>query len=284
MNSPLPSAAVATTATTTARPDAFAIPTPLGKPLPRPPVFETMAAARADRKLRLAVAFRLFARFGLSEGIAGHITVRDPEFTDRFWVNRYAQHFSAIHPDDLILVDEAGNLHEGEGPVNAAAMAIHGGIHATLPQVEAAAHTHSTYGRAFAARERPLAPINQEACLFFEDHVLFRGDVLVLASEEGVRIANAMGEKRAAVLLNHGLLTVGSSVDAAAFRFLAMERCTQVQLLAEAAGPLELMTDDEAREVRRLLGSDYVAWLGFQGLFEQIVQESPELLQPRASR
>ena len=144
--------------------DAFAIPTPLGAALPKPRIFETFDETRADRKLRLAVAFRLFARFGLAEGIAGHITVRDPEFADRFWVNRYAQHFSSIHPDDLILVDEAGGLHHGEGPVNAAAMAIHAGIHATLPHVTAAAHTHTTHGRAFSARARALAPINQEAC------------------------------------------------------------------------------------------------------------------------
>ncbi|VVE38235.1 Decarboxylase NovR [Pandoraea pneumonica] len=257
--------------------DAFAIPTPLGAPLPKPRVFDNFADARADRKLRLAVAFRIFARFGLAEGIAGHITVRDPEFHDRFWVNRYAQHFSSIHPDDLVLVDEAGRLHEGDGPVNAAAMAIHAGIHATLPHVEAAAHTHTTHGRAFSARTRPLAPINQEACLFYDDHVLFRGDVLVLGTDEGRRIAQSMGHKRAAVLLNHGLLTVGSSVDAAAYRFLAMERCAQVQLIAEAAGPLEVLPDAEAREVHRLLGSDYVAWLGFQGLYEQVLRESPDL-------
>lgn len=257
--------------------DAFAIPTPLGAALPKPRIFETFDETRADRKLRLAVAFRIFARFGLAEGIAGHITVRDPEFADRFWVNRYAQHFSSIHPDDLILVDEAGGLHHGEGPVNAAAMAIHAGIHATLPHVTAAAHTHTTHGRAFSARARALAPINQEACLFHDDHVLFRGDVLVLGAEEGRRIAQTMGHKRAAVLLNHGLLTVGSTVDAAAYRFLAMERCAQVQLLAEAAGPLEVLPDAEAREVFRLLGSDYVAWLGFQGLYEQVLRESPEL-------
>lgn len=275
MTSPMAPAVTALAAQ--AAPQAFAIPTPLGAPLPKPRVFDNVAEARADRKLRLAVAFRIFARFGLAEGIAGHITVRDPEFHDRFWVNRYAQHFSAIHPDDLVLVDEAGAIHHGDGPVNAAAMAIHCGIHATLPQVEAAAHTHTTYGRAFAARSRLLAPINQEACLFHEDHVLFRGDVLVLASEEGVRIADAMGTKRSAILLNHGLLTVGSSVDAAAYRFLAMERCAQVQLLAEAAGPLDVLPDDEAREVHRLLGSDYVAWLGFQGLYEQMLRDSPDL-------
>lgn len=253
------------------------IPQPIGGPLPVPPAFDRFEDERAHRKLKLAAAFRIFARFGLAEGIAGHITVRDPEFHDRFWVNPYAQHFSSIHPNDLICIDEQGTIYHGTGPVNAAAVAIHCGIHSVLPNVVAAAHTHTIYGRAFSSRARLLAPINQEACLFHDDHVLFRGDVVVLAAQEGRRIAEAMGDKRAAILLNHGLLTVGSSVDAAAYRFLAMERCAHVQLLAEAAGAMEVLSDEEVRATRRLLGSDYVQWLGFQGLFQQLLRDSPDL-------
>ena len=112
--------------------------------------------------------------------------------------------------------------------------------------------------------------------------MLFRGDIVVLATEEGRRIAETMGTKRAAVLLNHGLLTVGSSVDAAAYRFIAMERCCQVQLLAEAAGPMEPLSEEDARATRAQLGSDYVAWLGFQGFISnscataRICANSPE--------
>jgi ribulose-5-phosphate 4-epimerase/fuculose-1-phosphate aldolase len=253
------------------------IPKPLGGNLPEPPVFAALDDERQYRKLMLSAAFRIFAKFGLAEGIAGHITVRDPEFHDRFWVNPYAQHFSTVRPDDLICIDEDANIHHGTGPVNAAAAAIHCGLHSSNPNVVAAAHTHTTYGRAFSARGRLLAPINQEACLFHHDHVLFRGDIVVLATDEGRRIAETMGTRRAAILLNHGLLTVGSSVEAAAYRFIAMERCCQVQLLAEAAGALELLPEDDAQSTRAQLGSDYVAWLGFQGLYQQLLRESPDL-------
>ncbi|NJO67400.1 MAG: class II aldolase/adducin family protein, partial [Leptolyngbyaceae cyanobacterium RM1_405_57] len=50
--------------------------------LPQPPLFERVEDERLHRKQRLAAAFRLFARYGFDEGIAGHITVRDPEFPD----------------------------------------------------------------------------------------------------------------------------------------------------------------------------------------------------------
>jgi len=253
------------------------IPTPIGGPLPVPREFADLEDERSHRKLKLAAAFRLLSRFGLTEGIAGHVTVRDPEHYDRYWVNQYAQHFSTIHPDDLICIDDVGVVHHGIGPVNAAAVAIHCGLHRVNHSAMAAVHTHTTYGRAFAARERLLAPINQEACLFFENHVVFRGDIVVLAADEGARIARTMGTCKAAILLNHGFLTVGTSVDSAVYRFISMERCAQVQLLAEAAGALAPLSAEEARATRRHLASDYVAWLAFQGLYRQILRDHKDL-------
>src|SRR5580698_3515448 len=85
---------------------------------PTPPVFETNAEERLHRKQRLASAFRLFAKFGFSEGVAGHITVRDPELTDHFWVNPFGMHFAHIRVSDLLLVNETGDVVEGNRPVN----------------------------------------------------------------------------------------------------------------------------------------------------------------------
>ena len=66
------------------------------KGVPEIPVFATHEETRKHRKERLAGAFRLFARFGFSEGVAGHITARDPEHTGRFWVNPFGMHFGQI--------------------------------------------------------------------------------------------------------------------------------------------------------------------------------------------
>src|SRR5258708_6326159 len=114
------------------------IPKPIGGRLPEPPVFASLDDERQHRKLKLAAAFRIFARFGLAEGIAGHITVRDPEFHNRFWANPYAQHFSLIHPDDLVCIAEDANAYPGTGPVNAPAPAIHARIHGAHPESVAA--------------------------------------------------------------------------------------------------------------------------------------------------
>ena len=99
------------------------------------PTFATVEEERRHRKERLAAAFRLFARCGFDEGVAGHITARDPERLDHFWVNPFAMHFSQIRVSDLILVNDNGDVVEGDRPVNGAAFAIHSQLHAARPDV-----------------------------------------------------------------------------------------------------------------------------------------------------
>ena len=83
------------------------------------PVFETIEAERLHRKQRLAAALRIFGLLGYDEGIAGHITARDPEHSDRFWVNPFGMDFSLIRVSDLICVDHEGTrlarVHQWDG-------------------------------------------------------------------------------------------------------------------------------------------------------------------------
>src|SRR5579872_7460538 len=141
--------------------------------LPRPPQFATIDEERRNRKERLAAAFRLFAKFGFDEGVAGHITARDPELTDHFWVNPFGMHFSQVRVSDLLLVNDHGEVVEGDREVNLAAFAIHSRIHKARPDVIAAAHAHSLNGKAWSSLGRLLDPLTQDACAFYEDHGLF---------------------------------------------------------------------------------------------------------------
>src|SRR5271155_129597 len=205
--------------------------------MPRPPVFANAAEERTYRKQRLAAGFRLFSKFGFDEGVAGHITARDPERLDHFWVNPFGMHFGHVRVSDLILVNHEGDVVEGNMPVNGAAFAIHSQIHAARPDVVAAAHAHSIYGKSWSSLGRLLDPIAQDSCAFYEDHGLFADfPGVVYETSEGERIAQALGQCKAAILRNHGLITVGHTVEEAAWWFITMERSCQAQLLAEAAG------------------------------------------------
>lgn len=233
---------------------------------------------RAHRKRRLAAAFRLFGRFGFDEGVAGHITARDPERTDHFWVNPFGMSFKQIRASDLILVDHQGQVVEGTWPVNRAAFAIHAAIHAARPDVVAAAHSHSRYGRAFSALGRTLAPITQDSCIFHDDHVLFDDYTGVVNDpDEGKRIAAALGEAKAAILVNHGLLTVGQTVDEALFWYVTMERTCEVELTARAAGEPRLIDPEVAEATRHEVGGHLAGWFSAQPLFDWIEAIEPDL-------
>lgn len=246
--------------------------------LPAMPVFANPEQERQHVKQRQAAAFRLFSKFGFDEGIAGHITVRDPVLKDHFWVNPIGVHFSLIKASDLSLVDHTGKVVQGR-PINLAAFRIHAPIHAARADCNAAAHAHSLYGKTWSSLGRPLDPITQDSCQFYLDHSVhheFHG--VVYESTEGENIAKSLGAGKATILRNHGLLTVGQTVDEAAWWFITMERCCQSQLLAEAAGKPILIDHEMAARTQRQIGSHYAGWFAFQNLWQRIIKEQPDLV------
>ncbi|BAY16690.1 class II aldolase/adducin family protein [Anabaenopsis circularis NIES-21] len=247
---------------------------------PQPPTFSSITEERLHRKQRLAAALRLFSRYGFDEGIAGHITARDPETPEHFWVNPFGMHFGLIRVSDLILVNQEGEVIIGDRPVNRAAFAIHSQIHAARPDAVAAAHAHSIYGKSWSSLGRLLDPLTQDACSFYQDHSLFDDYTgVVLDPQEGQRIAQTLGKHKAIILKNHGLLTVGHTVDEAVWWFITMERSCQAQLLAEAAGKPSPIKHEYAEIAHSQVGSHNLGWFSFQPLYEMVVRQEPDLLE-----
>ncbi len=240
----------------------------------------TNAQERLHRKQQLVAAFRLFGKFGFDEGVAGHITARDPEKTDHFWVNPMGVSFKQIKMSHLLLVNHQGEVVEGQGLLNGAAFTIHSRIHAARPEVVAAAHAHSIYGKSWSTLGRLLDPITQDSCAFYNDHVLF--DIfngVVLDTSEGELLAERLGSKKAAILQNHGLITVGESVEAAAWWYITMERSCQAQLLAEAAGKPILISNEAAAATFNVVGNSVAGQFQFKPLFDVIVAEQPDMFE-----
>jgi ribulose-5-phosphate 4-epimerase/fuculose-1-phosphate aldolase len=245
---------------------------------PRPVDIDDPEEERLHRKKMLVAAFHLFSKFGFDEGVAGHITARDPERLDHFWVNPFGLSFGLVGLDDLILVNDNAEIVEGEGMVNTAAFAIHSQVHAARPDVVAAAHSHSLHGKAWSSLGRLLDPITQDACAFYEDHALFDDYTgVVLDTSEGKRIAYALGDTKAVILRNHGLLTVGHTVEEAAWNFITMERSCQAQLLAEAAGTPVLISPEHAKVTHDQVGSHVGGWFSFQPLLQRILKDEPDI-------
>ena len=253
--------------------------TPKDVHLDGPPKFASVEEERLHRKQKLAGALRIFGRVGFGEGVAGHITVRDPEFPELFWVNPFAVSFRHIRVSDLILVDHEGNVVYGTRPVNKAAFVIHSAVHSARPEVIAAAHSHSVHGKAFSSLGIPLAPITQDSCVFYEDHTVVaaqRGRVQ-FSVEDGRELAANFTTGKAAIHQNHGLFTVGRTVDEATFWFLSMDRSCQAQLLAMAAGTPVPIPHEDALYTRELTASPGAGWLSFQPLWQEICRTDPDL-------
>ena len=243
-----------------------------------PDTFASVEEERLHLKQRLTAAFRLFGKFGFDEGLAGHITVRDPEHPDHFWVNPMGVSFKQMKMSQLIKVNHAGEVVEGRGLLNGAAFTIHSRIHAARPDVKAAAHAHSIYGKSWSTLGRLLDPITQDACAFYQDHVVYEDFTgVVLDMNEGERIAAALGDNKACILQNHGLLTVADSIEAAAWWFITMERSCQAQLLAEAAGTPQLINEASAKQTYDVIGNDFTGWFSFKPLYSVIAAEQPDM-------
>ncbi len=249
--------------------------------LPTVPTFATVEEERLHRKQRLAAGLRIFGRFGFGEGIAGHITVRDPEFPDHFWVNPFGRSFRHMRVSDLILVNHSGDVVYGSQPVNTAAFVLHSAIHQARPGVMAAAHSHSPYGKSFSSLGIKLDPLTQDACIFYEDHALIteQGGAVVVEVEAGKQVAAAFGSNKAAIHQNHGLFTVGETVDEAVFWFVSMERTCQAQLMAMAAGTPKPIKHEFASYTAELTGIPYFGWFSFQPLWDEICRTDPDLFE-----
>jgi ribulose-5-phosphate 4-epimerase/fuculose-1-phosphate aldolase len=207
---------------------------------------------RALRKQQVANGYRLFASWGWGDDGSGHITARDPEHTDHFWLLKSPVPFWKATPDDLVLVSPDGSV-AGNHAINPAAFFIHQPIHEQRPDVVGVVHTHTSYGTPFAALCEPLAMMSQEACGFTGNQSVFSGTELdVTARETGNRLATSLGRNRLLILANHGLLTVGGSVGEAIGFFVLAERAAEVQVKCPAG---RRISDIDAQRVAEGIGA-----------------------------
>jgi ribulose-5-phosphate 4-epimerase/fuculose-1-phosphate aldolase len=223
-------------------------------------------AVRTKRKREVALGYRLLACQRWGDAGDGHISARDPEREDCFWMLRFGVSYHAARVADLVLVGPDGGLVEGEGIINTAAYYIHHPILVARPEAVSAVHVHTGWGTPFSAEVRPILPITQEACVFFEDHAIFDDEeVQVQSVEAGKRIAVALGGNRAIILRNHGLLTTGGSVGEAVGSFVQMERVAEAHMKAREAVPISPEAARFAKADLVKIGAGRVAFASMVG-------------------
>jgi len=234
-----------------------------------------LATERAHRKRMCAIGYRIFGAMRWGQLGDGHISARDPEFTDHFWLLDWGVPFREATVDRLVLVGPGGDVKnergEPTGAVNTAGYNIHAPLLAARPDVVSAAHTHTQYGTPWSANVAPFRAISQESCAFVFDQAMFDDEeVEVLSIDGGKRIGSALGDAKLCILRNHGLLTVGQSVESAVGWFVMAERVAEVHVKA----PNGIAISDEAAAVAATtLAPDETGWRLFQWLQRDLVPD-----------
>tara|TARA_R110002111_G_scaffold54979_3_gene94685 strand:- start:24 stop:770 length:747 start_codon:yes stop_codon:yes gene_type:complete len=235
----------------------------------------TPEQVRIRRKRDCALGYRLLAAQRWGDTGDGHISARDPERTDCFWMLRYGVSYHEVKVSDLVLVNPKGELVEGDGFVNEAGYYIHYPILNSRADAVSAVHVHTGWGTPFSAEARLFDTITQEATIFFEDHALFDDEeVQVQSTDAGQRIADALGKTRAIILRNHGLLSVGDSVAEAVGSFIIMERVAESHMKVRNAKPI-------SAEAARFAQQDLVKGGAGRRAFAALVQRhigNPEIV------
>ncbi|MGC9270330.1 class II aldolase/adducin family protein [Acidiphilium sp.] len=188
----------------------------------------------------LAALYRLVAHFRMTDFIYTHISARLPGPDHHFLINDYGVMFHEMRASDLVKIDIHGNRIETPGmtanKVNQAGFTIHSAIHMARPDLMAVVHTHTSAGIAVAAQEQGLLPISQHAMKFYGCLSYHGYEGIALDLDERERIVSDLGQNKAMILRNHGLLVGGRTIPEAFHEIYFLERACQAQVAALAGG------------------------------------------------
>ena len=199
----------------------------------------------------LALALRAAAHHGLDEGVCNHFSVALPDDSRRFLINPRGLHWSEAGADDIVLVDEHGQVLQGRHRVEPTAMFIHAAVHRITGHA-VVLHTHMPYATALTLTvDRALDTCASQGAMRFHGRIGIDADYngLALDVAEGERIARAMQGKDVAFLGNHGVIVAGETIAHAYDDLYYLERVCMHQVLAMSTGrPLARV--DEALSAR----------------------------------
>ena len=225
------------------------------------------STAAADPRARLTHCAWILAEEGHESGLAGQLTARGPD-DGTFWTLPLGLAFDEAEEASWLLIDDALNVLAGDGAYGVRepnpATRFHLWVYRARRDVRSIVHTHPPAASALAAAEQPLVVAHMDATPLFEDTAfLGQWPGLPTADREGEIIASALAGKHALLLVHHGLLTAGRSVQEATFLAVFMERMARQQLDAAKIGGARPVAAEEARRARDFLRTDRIMDITF---------------------
>ena len=199
-------------------------------------------------RTRLAVACNILAMEGHTDISLGHASVREPG-AQEYWIKASGIGLEEVTERDLVLMDLDGKKLAGDRTPHRE-LPIHAEIFRARPDVCAVVHTHPLYATALAATPTPLRPVSHEGALFLALPRFVQTTDLIITREQGQALAESLGPHNAVLLKNHGVVTVGVSIEEATLLAIFLEKAALMQSLAASFGPFEWTDPKEAAEKR----------------------------------
>lgn len=218
-----------------------------------------MQKSEWEARCQLAALYRLIAYFKMTDLIDTHISLRVPDESDHFLINRYGVTFDQMTASDLVKIDHQGNIvakgDQGK-MVNVAGFVIHSALHHANDQINCVIHTHTADGIAVSAQEKGLLPLSQHALKFYNNIAYHEYEGIAFSTEERERLVKDLGEHRCMILRNHGLLATGNSIARAFHEIYFLERACQIQIKAMSSSKLHYPSKEVSEYTVKQFESD----------------------------
>jgi ribulose-5-phosphate 4-epimerase/fuculose-1-phosphate aldolase len=233
------------------------------------PLSDAERAARVE----LAAAYRIFDHVGWTELIFNHITLRVPGPEKIFLINPFGLHYGEVTASNLVAIDVDGTpVRPTPYPVNRAGFVIHSAIHRSIPDAHCVMHTHTTSGMAVACLKGGLSHDSFNGAQLYGRVAYHEFEGITVDEGEQARMLASIGDRRAVILRNHGLLAWGASVPEAFMWLWTLQRACDVQAASAAMGAMNPVSERAfAQAVRESgPGEGAVCDLVFAALVRQI--------------
>jgi ribulose-5-phosphate 4-epimerase/fuculose-1-phosphate aldolase len=222
----------------------------------------------------LAALYHVVHYLGWTDLINTHLSARIPGEPHAFLINRYGEMFDEITASSLIKMDFDGNVIGADGKFNNAGFTIHSGVYKARPEANCVMHTHTRAGAGVSLLQHGLRPISQDA-LHILDDVAYHPYGVPATEEECEALGRSCAHGSCVVLLNHGLLALGSTIHGTLMRLYMLERACELELIARAldAPPVEI--DDEvvrkaAERMKTIRKTEDYGLMEWQGLVRTV--------------
>jgi len=201
-----------------------------------------------ELKEKIAISCKILHNEGHHDYIWGHVSARETGKKE-YWMKPRALGFNEITSEDLVLINYDGEIiggspireRHGEYP-------IHSEIYRKREDVNCIIHTHPFYATLLSALQKPIDPINNDGCLFFESLAFYNvTSNLITTKEQGVSIAQCLGNNIAMLMRNHGVVVTGKNVEEATAAAIYLERAAKCQILTMAVGEKICLTNQEVK-------------------------------------